>query len=210
MLKSIAIKPNIAVATLCIVLFCTSAFATTKGLNQIVTPDIQPEGVLSVSFQGENNTLGNSEQLQLEIGVTPSFEIAVFRGFKPGENILGAEVGLVKSKSFLLSTGILGVENRLKPQPFLEAGYYNGKGTIIAGVQEQYSKSYGVFGAAYQAAPVVLVTADYISGSTNFATLGVTLTLTGNLSWNPAIYISNQSPRRAYSYSVVSWNVKAW
>lgn len=46
------------------------AGATTKGLNQIITPDTQPEGVLSISFQGEHPAIGNSKQLQFEVGLT--------------------------------------------------------------------------------------------------------------------------------------------
>lgn len=191
-------------------LVCTPVLATTKGLNQIVTPDIQPQGVLSVSIQGENAALGNSRQLQLELGLTKSFEVAVFRGFSPGETVLGAELGLVQSKSFLLSTGLLGLENNAKSQPFLEGGYYRGKACVIAGVQRQDGSILGVFGACYQATLRVLATADYISGSANFATAGVTITLSPTLTFNPAVYVSNSSPHRAYGYGVLTWNVKAW
>jgi hypothetical protein len=56
----------------------------------------------------------------------------------------------------------------------------------------------------------VLTTADYLGGSDNFATVGVTVALTPNLSFNPAIYISNSKGHRAFGYGVLSWNVKCW
>ena len=136
--------------------------------------------------------------------------MAVFRGFSPGDTVLGAELGLVQSKCFLLSTGLLGVENRVKPQPFLEGGYYHGKAFAIAGVQKQDDAYVAVLGAAYQATPRILATADYIGGSNNFATAGVTLTLSPTLSFNPAVYISNSSPHRAFGYGVLTWNIRVW
>ncbi len=93
---------------------CVPALATTKGLNQIVTPDIQPAGVLSISAQVENSALGNSEQLQLELGITRTFEVAVFQGFTPNESSMGAELALIHHGPYLLSTGLLNVENRVK------------------------------------------------------------------------------------------------
>ncbi len=195
---------------LLLTLVCTPAAATTKGLNQIVTPDIQPQGVLSVSLQVQNAAIANPEELQLELGLTKSFEIAAFRGFSPGETILGAELGIVQSKSFLLSAGMLGVERGQKSQPFLEGGYYRGRGFVIAGVQRQSPDCIGIMGAGYQATPRVQAMVDYLGGAANFATAGVTVILTPALSFNPAIYITNPSPHRAYGYGVFTWNVKVW
>jgi hypothetical protein len=40
------------IATMIVILSSAlSSFATTKGLSQIVTPDLQPEGYLSLSLQ---------------------------------------------------------------------------------------------------------------------------------------------------------------
>jgi hypothetical protein len=186
------------------------AHATTKGLNQIVTPDIQPLGVLSTSCQMQNPAIGDSAELQLELGITKNFEIAAFQGFSPGATVLNCELGLVQRKSFLLSAGVLGIQKGLKPQPFLEGGYYWGKMFAIAGVQEQDSVGQGVFGFGYQCMPRALITFDYITGNENFATAGVTFTLTPNLSFNPAIYIANSTPHHDYAYGVLTWNSKLW
>ena len=70
----------LAVALL-VTLSAGCALATTKGLNQILTPDIQPAGVLSLSYQGQSSQIGNSEQAQFELGLSKSIEVAVFRGF---------------------------------------------------------------------------------------------------------------------------------
>lgn len=191
-------------------LACVPVLATTKGLNQIVTPDIQPLGILSVSAQGENSALGNSQQLQLELGITPSFEMSVFQGFTPSDTSVGAEVALVHHGPYLLSAGIQGVQNRLEPQDFLEGGYYRGKAELIAGVQHQNHATLPVFGAAYQLTPRIQPMVDYLGGTQNFATAGATFTLAPNLTFNPAVYFSNSRPHRAYGYGVLTWNIKVW
>ena len=68
------------------------ARATTKGLSQIVTPDLQPEGDLSISFQAQDQKIANPYQLQAELGLTKWAEIAVFQGFKPNEEIIGTDL----------------------------------------------------------------------------------------------------------------------
>jgi hypothetical protein len=200
-----------AICGLCMLALASApAHATTKGLNQIVTPDIQPLGMLSISAQGQNRAIANPEEMQFEIGLTKEFEIAEFQGFSPGESIFAAELGIVQRKSFLLSTGVLGVQKGQKPQPFLEAGYYTGKLGIMAGIQTEGSDGFAILGAEYQLTPKVLLTSDYISGLANFATAGVTIEITPHLSFNPAVYISNSSPHKAFGYGVLTWNIKAW
>jgi len=67
--------------------------ATTKGLSQIVTPDLQQEGDLSLSLQIQDKRIANPYQLQLELGLTKWAEVAVFRGFQPDDWIFRTEVG---------------------------------------------------------------------------------------------------------------------
>jgi hypothetical protein len=71
----------------------TPAFATTKGLSQIVTPDLQGPGDLSLSLQIQDKRIANPYELQAEMGLTNWAEFAVFRGFKPDEWIIGTEFG---------------------------------------------------------------------------------------------------------------------
>jgi hypothetical protein len=52
-----------------------SSFASTQGLNQIATPDMPPEGDLSLSFQVQDQKLGNPYQVQAEMGLTKWFEM---------------------------------------------------------------------------------------------------------------------------------------
>jgi hypothetical protein len=82
-----------------------ASFATTKGLNQIVTPDLQREGELSLSLQAQDERIGNSYEIQSELGLTKWAEIAVFKGFKPNELIFGTELGLLQREPYLLSVG---------------------------------------------------------------------------------------------------------
>jgi hypothetical protein len=82
-------------------------FATTKGLSQIVTPELQPEGDLSLGFQAQSERIANPYELQAELGLTKWAEIAVFKGFKPNELIFASEIGLIQKEPYLLSVGFL-------------------------------------------------------------------------------------------------------
>jgi hypothetical protein len=189
---------------------CPPAFANLVGLNQVVTPDIQPPGLLAINLLGTNGAVGNSRELQLDLGLTPSFEIALFQGFEPDKTEVDAQLGLLKRGPFLLSAGMLGVENRLRPQLFLEGGCNVGKCYLLAGIQKQEQDYLGVFGAVYEVTPEFQLQADYISGSDNFATAGFTIYLSPDLSLGPAIFIANSGPHRLYGYGALTWNVKVW
>jgi hypothetical protein len=200
------------------------AGATTKGLNQIITPDIQPEGVLSISYQQIDPNIGNKYETQLELGITPRFEIAAFQGFAPPEQILNAEYGIYQSKRYLLSTGFANWSSQgTAPQPYLEAGYLDKKfygmaGTIRAIVEQpgvggsvrSNHETQGILGAAYRLAPRVNLQLDYQTGAGNFATAGFTYNLTPQLSFNPAVYCANASGHAAYGYAVLTWNIQAF
>jgi len=96
-----------------------SSFATTKGLSQIVTPDLQGEGDLSLSLQIQDKRIANPYELQAEMGLTKWAEVAVFRGFQPDEWIFGTEIGLLTKEPFLLSVGVVNwlPHLDLDPQP---------------------------------------------------------------------------------------------
>src|ERR1700682_2043240 len=79
--------------------------ATTKGLSQIVTPDLQVPGGLSLSFQAQSERIANPYEIQGELGLTKWAEIAVFKGFQPNEVIFGTEIGLIQKQPYLLSVG---------------------------------------------------------------------------------------------------------
>src|SRR5437588_11098659 len=102
------------------------ARATTKGLSQIVTPELQTAGDLSLSFQIQDKRIANPYELQAEMGLTKWAEIAIFRGFDPDEWILGTEFGLLTKEPYLLSVGFVNWSPHLDvdPQPYIEAGYY--------------------------------------------------------------------------------------
>jgi len=106
--------------------FASSADATTKGLSQIVTPDLQQEGDLSTSFQIQDKRIANPYELQAEIGLTKWAEVAVFQGFDPDEEIFATEFGLLTKEPYLLSIGFTNWSPRqhVDPQPYIEAGYY--------------------------------------------------------------------------------------
>src|SRR6266571_5313002 len=103
-----------------------SSFATTKGLSQIVTPDLQPAGDLSLSFQAQSERIGNPYEL-------------------------GAELGLLQEEPWLLSTGSVNwsPHSHVDPQPFVEAGYYTEHQKIIAGAIHVDFRHEALLGYAY-------------------------------------------------------------
>lgn len=191
-----------------LVLGCLAG-ATTKGLNQIVTPDIQPEGILSLSPQGQHAIIGNPYQLQLEYGLTRNFEVAAFDGFDPGQVFGAVEYGIVQQKDILLSAGFLNWSSRGDtPQLFLEGGVNRGNSRAMAGVQRSGGQYLLILGYGYQVSKDCLLQFDYLSGSQNFATAGFNYNITDNLQINPALYVANDSGHKLYPYVVLTWNVK--
>src|SRR5439155_1788755 len=128
-----------------------TCFATTKGLSQIVTPDLQPEGDFSLSFQAQSERIGNPYELQGELGLTKWAEVAVFKGFKPNELIFGTELGLIQKEPWLLSIGAINwsPHSRVDPQPFIEAGYYTEHNKFIVGGIRAGSRNEAILGWAY-------------------------------------------------------------
>ena len=111
------------------------AKATTKGLSQIVTPDLQPAGDLSLSFQVQSLHIANPYELQGELGLTKFAEIAAFKGFEPNELIFGTEIGLLTKEPYLLSVGFINwsPHSHVDPQPFIEAGDHTEHDKMIIG-----------------------------------------------------------------------------
>jgi len=193
--------------------------ATTKGLNQIVTPDVQTEGELSVSYQQADPNITNREQVQLEYGLTKRFEMAVFQGFAPDDEVLNAEYGIIQSPHFLLSTGFANWSSKgVAAQPYLEAGYIKGNSYAMLGVTEQVVPSgfddgstthqvQSILGYAYRIHPRLLLQADYQAGGSNYSSAGFTYNITPTLQFNPALYLSNSTPYKGYGYAVLTWNI---
>ena len=61
-----------------------------------MTPDLQPEGDVSLSLQWQNKRIANPYEFQVELGLTKWREVAMFQGLKPSEQIFGGEVALIK------------------------------------------------------------------------------------------------------------------
>src|SRR5262249_37414580 len=105
--KTVRLSVLIVVMIFAVLPIGPRSYATTKGLIQIVTPDLQPEGDLSLSFQIQDKRIANPYQLQAELGLTEWAEVAVFRGFQPDEWIFGTEIGLLRKEPYLLSIGFV-------------------------------------------------------------------------------------------------------
>ncbi len=185
--------------------------ATIVGLNQIATPEIQPNGVLSLSFQGEHPAIGNSQQVQLELGVTPRFEVAWFQGLKPSEGLFSTEFNLVQSGPHLLTVGALNWDTLGgRPQPVVEYGYYTDRDHLIAGVIDVVGHAETILGYKRQLTNTVAFSTDFQSGPGNSFTVGLTYNLTPDFSLNPALYWTNSSKRHLLGYIVLTYNFTVW
>ena len=189
-----------------------SAFATTKGLSQIVTPDLQAEGDLSLSFQAQSERIGNPYELQAEMGLTKWAEVAVFKGFDPNELIFGTELGLIQKEPWLLSIGFVNwsPHSHVDPQPFIEAGYYTEHHKFIVGAIHVDYRHEAIAGYAYDFNKTWRAQVDFQSGSGNSSTIGVTCNLTRDLQVNPAIYVTNDSPHHVLGYVVFTYTFHLW
>ena len=189
-----------------------SSFATTKGLSQIVTPDLQPEGNLSLSLQIQDKRIANPYELQAEMGLTKWAEAAVFRGFQPDDWIFAAEIGLLTKEPLLLSVGFINWSPHLNvdPQPFIEAGYYTEHQKPIVGFLHAGYKNEVILGYAYDFNETWRVQVDWISGSENSSTIGFTCNVTRDFQFNPALYISNGSKRDLMGYIVFTYTFDLW
>ncbi len=201
-----------AVLFLCALPGLSSMEATTKGLSQIVTPDLQPEGDLSISAQFQDGRIANPYQVQAELGLTSWAEVAVFQGFKPNEEIIGTEFGILRKEPILLSIGFINWSPRqhVDPQPYLEGGYYTEHDKLIAGAIHAGYKNEAILGYAHDFNKEWRVQVDFQSGRENSSTLGFTWNITPDFQTNPAIYFSNYHPERIKLYVVFTYTFHVW
>jgi hypothetical protein len=200
------------VALLSIFICASSSFATTKGLSQIVTPDLQDEGDLSLSLQIQDKRIANPYELQAEMGLTKWAEVAVFRGFQPDDWIFGTEFGLLKKEPYLLSAGFVNWSPHLNvdPQPYLEAGYYTEHHKVIVGAIHAGCKNEAILGYAYDFNKQWRVQVDFQSGRENSSTIGFTWNITPDFQVNPALYFANYHPERLMGYIVFTYTFHLW
>jgi len=203
---------TIIMVTMLLLFSAPSSFATTKGLSQIVTPDLQPEGDLSLSLQIQDKRIANPYQLQAELGLTNFAEVAVFRGFRPDEWILGTEIGLLRKEPFLLSVGFVNWSPHLDvdPQPYILGGYYTEHNKFIAGAIHADYKNEAILGYAYDFNARWRVQVDFQSGKENSSTIGFTCNVTPDFQFNPAIYFSNDDLSRVFGYIVFTYTFHLW
>jgi hypothetical protein len=201
-----------AVTLAAILLSGSSSFATTKGLSQIVTPDLQPEGDLSLSLQIEDKRIANPYELQAELGLTKFAEVAVFRGFEPDEWIFGTEIGLLRKEPWLLSIGFVNWSPHLDvdPQPYIEAGYWGEHNKVAAGAIHAGYKNEAILGYAYDFNERWRVQVDFQSGSENSSTIGFTCNVTPDFQFNPALYVSNGPKHDLFGYIVFTYTFHLW
>ena len=200
------------VASIIVLSGAPSSFATTKGLSQIVTPDLEPEGDFSLSFQIQDKRIANPYQLQGELGLTNWAEVAVFRGFQPDEWIFGTEIGLLRKEPYLLSIGFINWSPHLNedPQPFIEAGYWGEHHKVCLGAIHADYKNEAILGYAYDFNERWRVQVDWQSGSENSSTIGFTCNVTPDFQFNPALYVNNGPKHDLFGYIVFTYTFHLW
>src|SRR4029077_15551574 len=194
------------------IFICASSFATTKGLNQITTPDLQPEGDFSLSLQIQDKRIANPYEIQTELGLSNWAEVAVFKGFDPNELIFATELGLLTKEPYLLSVGFTNwsPHSNVDPQPFIEAGYYTEHHKVIVGAIHAGYKNEAILGYAYDFNKTWRVQVDFQSGRENSSTIGFTWNITPDFQMNPAIYFANYHPERLMGYIVFTYTFHLW
>lgn len=198
-------------AALALLFGAMPAGATIVGLNQIVTPEIQPTGVVGLSAQFEHASIGNSQELQAELGLTPRFEVAWFQGLTPGEGIFSSELNLLKQGPHLLTVALLNWSTRgSSPQPAIEYGYYLEHDKLVAGAIDVNDHAELLLGYKHEFSDRIAFSADFQSGTGNSATVGITYNLTPDVSVNPALYYTNGSRHHLLGYVVFTWNLRLW
>jgi hypothetical protein len=210
--KRVAANIAIIAAMVLVLLSGSSSLATTKGLSQIVTPDLQGEGDLSLSFQIQDKRIANPYQLQAELGLTKWAEVAVFRGFQPDEWIFGSEIGLLTKEPYLLSIGFVNWSPHLNedPQPFIEAGYWGEHHKVAVGAIHAGYKNEAILGYAYDFNQTWRVQVDWQSGSENSSTIGFTCNVTRDFQFNPALYVNNGPKHDLFGYIVFTYTFPLW
>lgn len=195
-----------------LMIWSSIANATTKGLSQIVTPDLQDPGDLSLSFQVQSERIANPYEVQAELGLTKWAEIAIFQGFKPNEQIFGTEFGLLTKKPWLLSTGFVNwsPHSHVDPQPYLEGGYYTEHHKFMVGAIHAGYKNEAILGYAYDFNKTWRAQVDFQSGSENSTTFGFTWNITPDFQMNPALYINNGHGYDLFGYVVFTYTFHLW
>ncbi len=205
------IRSLAAGSALAVLLAAAPAGATTKGLSQIVTPDLQPVGQLSLSFQAQARKIGDPYEIQAELGLTKWIEAAVFQGFSPDDEVLGTEIALVDHGPFLLTTGFINWSTGgVSPQPLLEGGYYTEHNKFMAGAVRVGNRDQALLGWAYDFNPTWRAQLDYQSGRENFFTAGFTWNVTDALQLNPALYLANDRSHSVVGYIVFTYTLPLW
>jgi hypothetical protein len=194
------------------VLSAPRLFASTQGLNQIATPDMPPEGDLSLSFQGQDQKLGNPYQVQAEIGLTKRFEIAIFKGFKPNELIFATEIGLLIKEPYLFSIGFSNwsPHSGVDPQPYVEAGYWGDHHKFTVGMAHVDFRNEAILGYACDFNDTWRVQVDFQSGSGNSSTIGFVWSINDDCQINPAVYITNDSPHEVLGFISFTYTFHVW
>jgi hypothetical protein len=198
-------------AAVLLLLASASAHATTKGLSEIVTPDLQPEGTLSASAQVQARQIANPYEFQLEAGLTSWLEAAVFQGLSPDEQVLGVLASLVQREPYLLSAGFINWSTRGgRPQPLLEGGYYTEHDKFMGGPVYVDHQAQVMAGWAHDFNSTWRAQIDWQSGHDNWWALGFTHNVTPRFQYNPALYFSNSDGHKIVGYIVFTYTMTLW
>src|SRR5207247_11365265 len=98
----------------------------------------------------------------------------------------------------------------LDPRHDIDDGYHINKHKVIVGSIPAGYKNEAILGYAYDFNQRWRVQVDWQSGSENSSPIGFTCNVTPDFQFNPAIYFSNDDPRRLMGYIVFTYTFHLW
>ena len=189
------------------------AGANFQGLNQVLTPDLQPVGNLSLAFQEQHQAIGSPSGTLLELGVNRYLDLAVTQAFTPSQWSLGVETGFRRGQHLFaagLANWTWGPGGSASPQPFVEYGYYGKWHEGVLGALWADGTPETILGYAYNVSPRLQLIADWQSGAENFSTVGDQCNFTPNLYLSTSLWHENAAPHRTFPFSFLCWTVKVF
>ena len=192
-----------------LLLLSCAAFADENGSSQIVTPQVLPAGVATVTFKGTESRFDRPWRLVTEAGVTDKITVGYTHRFAPKGDSLSVEAALFQYKNCQVSAGVLNWSlTHGRAQPFFEEGGSRGKlGWTLGGLYGS-RRFEPLVGVSYPLGRRVTLLVDHQGGEENASTVGLNYAVSPTLSVKPAVYVSNCSDHHASAFLSLSWRTR--
>lgn len=176
---------------------CLPVWSAPSGLNVIPTADVLDEGVMSLETEsdGTGNPWGDgcSDFALLEFGVGHGIELGVDKCTSDDGSWLNFKWCVCDETRLLpaIALGTQAISDGGHPQPFAVATKSQGRMRIHAGVIDMDNNTRLMLGLDHPIGNRLTFQTDYISGSENMATYGMTVNLSNSMSLTLARSLGN-------------------